>query len=123
MWTDPNDEWNLNNGGAAYANRFQVIQINNGNGGSDIPYSIKMTGSSQQWEIIGAGQNEITITPDPSVSSLVDPFDTTPNFNIKVGTHGYAAPLNINNAGPNINSSICATVDFKDFVRKIRIMM
>ena len=38
-----NDDWNQANM-AGYNNRFQVIQINSGggNGGSDIPYNIKM---------------------------------------------------------------------------------
>ena len=118
MWTDPNDDWNQANGGAAFANRFQVIQINNGAGGSDIPYTVKMTGSSTQWEIIGAGQDTITITPDPSVSAIASPFETTPNFNIKVGTHGYATPLNSGGNGPNITASLCSGADFADFVRE-----
>ena len=120
MWTELNDPWNVDNGYAAFNNRFRVIQIDSSNGGNDIPYTIKMTGSSQKWEIIGAGQDEITITPAAGVSALVQPFQTTPNFNIKLNSHGYATPLNINNAGPNINhgGGGCPAGDFKDFVRE-----
>ena len=114
------DQWNVDNGNAAFNNRFRVIQINSGNGGNDIPYTIKMTGTSSKWEIIGAGQDEITVTPAASVSALVQPFQTTPNFNIKINSHGYGTPLNINGAGPNINhgGGGCPSGDFKDFVRE-----
>lgn len=120
MWIDEDDQWNVDNGNAAFNNRFRVIQIDSSNGGNDIPYTIKMTGTSSKWEIIGAGQDEITVTPAASVSALVQPFQTTPNFNIKINSHGYGTPLNINGAGPNINhgGGGCPSGDFKDFVRE-----
>ena len=128
MWIDPNDDWNLANGGAAYANRFQVIQIgypgsgqaSDLGGGVDIPYTIKMTGSNTAWEVIGAGQNEITISPAASVSALVQAVQTSPNFNIKLDDHGYNTPLNIGSNGPSVSPTFngCTTRRFRDFVRE-----
>ena len=121
MWTDATDDWNVANGGAAFNNRFQVFDIDGSNGGSGVPYSVKMNGSGTAWEIIGPSDDEITITPAAGVSALVDPIDTTPNFNIKLDDHGYSVPLNVDAAGrPPINIAFngCVLRRWRDYVRE-----
>lgn len=138
LWTDLSADWNVNNNDAAFNNRFQVIQIGysgwatpNLGGGDDIPYTVKMNSGSPAWEIIGAGQNEITITPAAGLlnptgggPALVEAIQTTPNFNIKLDDHGWTTPLGTPGGGrPPISPYYsCGTTyrEFRDFVREDR---
>jgi len=122
-WIDLTDQWNIDNSNAAFNNRFQVIQISpGGNGGTDIPYQINMTSNNPRWTILGAGQDEITLTPaagvtnpvpttpgNPAGPPLAEPFTTTPNFNVTVDSHGYATPLDSDGNGPDTGNGGLST--------------
>ena len=116
-FTDIQDAWNVQNNNLAFDNRFLVF---NTGALADVPYQIDMDGSSTEWKIVGSTSTEITINPAAGVT-IANPVELYPMFNLTIGTHGYATPLELGNGpSPTVQDESggapCAGVGFPEFV-------
>ena len=116
-FTDLQDTWNVQNGNLAFNNRFLVF---NTGALADVPYQVDMDGSSTEWKIVGSTSTEVTVNPAAGVT-IANPVEVYPMFNLTIGTHGYATPLELGNGpSPTVQDDSggapCACVGFPEFV-------
>ena len=122
IFTDPQDPFNLANGGAnaGINNRYQIVTIT----GSNITYNLNILTNNSAWSLTGAC-NQTSIVPPGVISSVVSTQAPTPFVTIDVSgfLQGYNLPLWLNNDGSglgNISCTVCgsSTTGWTDFLKQ-----